>query len=264
MIGITGNTKDRIGGIVDEMFDNIALQLIGDIPRLRRKKLAVISSGNHFGLAHLFVQAMQSQTPNALEADLLRGLLNSTDGYIEALKNRTRTAISERIDGRIRQAKIQGLKVSEADIKADIAEEMQKAKAHMATIVEQEASKLRNLGTMMAIGRQAASVGDDDPTVFFVVVKDTTTCKECIKLHLMPDQVTPRLWKFSELKQGYHKRGEENASAFGLHPFCRCTLVYLTRGFGFDENGKTAYESEGFDAYSAQRKQIIRMDDVHA
>ena len=254
MIGISGTTKESIGNIVNDMFDNIALQLIGEIPRLRRKKLAVISTEHHFGLANLFVQAMQNKVPNALEADLVRGLLASTDGYIEALKNKTRTNVTEQIDGIVREARIKKTKVTEEDVKKIIAEEMYKAKSHMATIVEQEASKIRNLGTMMNIGRMAASVGDDDPTVFFVVVKDATTCKECLRLHLMPDQVTPRLWKFSELKQGYHKRNEDNASAFGLHPHCRCTLVYLSRGFGFDESGKTAYQSEGHDAYAEQRK----------
>jgi hypothetical protein len=100
----------------------------------------------------------------------------------------------------------------------------------------------------------AAGIGDADPTVFFVLVRDQNTCKECIRLHLMPDQSTPRLWKFSELKQGYHKRGEEKASAFGLHPHCRCTLTYLSGGFGFDEFGKLEYKGENFNAYSKQKK----------
>lgn len=254
MIGISSPTKETIGKIVNDVFDNIALQLLGNLPRLRDKKLAIISMEPHFGLANLFIQAMQNKVPNSIEQDFLKGLLVSTDGYIESLKNKTRTNITERIDGIVRENRIKNVKVSESEIKAIIADEMSKAKSHMATIVEQEASKLRNLGTAMSITRMAASVGDEDPTIFFVVVKDATTCKECLRLHLMPDQITPRLWKFSELKQGYHKRGEDSASAFGLHPHCRCTLVYLSRGFGFNELGKTAYESEGYDAYSEQKK----------
>ncbi len=253
MIGVSGPTKEAIGKIVDDMFDNIAIQLIGSIPRLRNKKLAIISMENHFGLANLFVQAMQNKVPNAVEQDLLRGLIASTDGYIEALKNKTRSNITERIDGMVREARIKKEKVSESAIKDAIADEMKKAKAHMALTVEQEASKLRNLGTLMSISRMATSIGDDDPTVFFVVVKDATTCGECLRLHLMPDQTTPRLWKFSELKQGYHKRNEDSPSAFGLHPHCRCQLVYLSRGFGFNELGRTAYQFEDYDAYKEQR-----------
>lgn len=254
MIGISGTGKENIGKIVDDLFDNIALQLIGEIPRLKNKKLAIISMDQHFGLAHLFVKAMQDKAPNAIEQDLLRGLLKSTDGYIEALKNKTRSNITEAIDGLAREARLGKVKVDEAKFSAILKEEMTKARAHMTAIVESEATKLRNLGTLMNISRMATSVGDSDPTVFFVVVKDTITCKECIRLHLMPDEVTPRLWKFSELKQGYHKRNENQPSAFGLHPHCRCTLVYLSKGFAFDENGRTTYESDGYDAYASQRK----------
>jgi hypothetical protein len=104
---------------------------------------------------------------------------------------------------------------------------------------------------MMDISRVAAGIGDNDPTVFFVVVKDDKTCNECTRLHLNPDG-TPRVLKFSELKQGYHKRGEDNPSAFGLHPHCRCTLTYLSKGFGF-KAGRVAYIREGHDEYAKQR-----------
>ena len=254
MIGISGPAKDNIGKIVDNMFDNLALQLIGEIPRLKNKKLAIISMEPHFGLAHLFVQAMQNRAPNQIEQDLLRGLLVSADGYIESLKNKTRSNVTEAIDGLARSARMAGEKVAQDAVEAIMKEELKKARTHMAAIVESEASKLRNLGTLMNISRMATSVGDDDPTVFFVVMKDNITCKECIRLHLMPDQVTPRLWKFSELKQGYHKRSEDSPSAFGLHPHCRCTLVYLSKGFDFDNQGKTTYESDNHDAYKIQRK----------
>lgn len=254
MIGVSGAAKDEIGKIVDNMFDNLAIQLIGDIPRLKNKKLAIISMEPHFGLAHLFVKAMQDKVPNQIERDLLRGLLASTDGYIESLKNKTRANITESVDGLARQARLANDKVDPAMLSRILKDEMTKARAHMVAIVESEATKLRNLGTLMNISRMAASVNDSDPSVFFVVIKDTITCKECVRLHLMPDQTTPRLWKFSELKQGYHKRNEDNPSAFGLHPHCRCTLVYLSKGFTFDENGKTAYRSENYDAYDNQKK----------
>jgi hypothetical protein len=197
---------------------------------------------------------MQNKVPNQIEQDLLRGLLNSTDGYIESLKNKTRSNVTEAIDGLARAAQLAKDKITKEQVEAIVKEEMSKARSHMTAIVEAEATKLRNLGTLMNISRISSGVGDYDPTVFFVVVKDGITCKECIRLHLMPDQTTPRLWKFSELKQGYHKRNEDQPSAFGLHPHCRCTLVYLSKGFSFDEKGKTEYHSENHDAYKAQRE----------
>jgi hypothetical protein len=254
MIGISSSGKEQISAVVEEMFDNIALQFIGDIPKLKNKKLLAISSKQNYGLSHLFVQAMQNKAPNAVEQDVLKSLLESANGYVESLKNRTRSNVTERIDGIIREAKYQNRKVSEQEIQDVLAEELGKARSHMQAIAESEATKLRNLGTMMDISRVASNLGDSDPTVFFVVVKDGSTCKECIRLHLMPDQMTPRLWKFSELKQGYHKRGEDNPSAFGEHPHCRCTLTYLSQGFGFDNSGKLSYKSEDYSAYERQRR----------
>jgi hypothetical protein len=252
MIGVSGASKEKIASIIEDMFDNIALQFIGNIPRLRNKKMMVFSTQQNIGLSHLFVQAMQNKALNPIEQDVLKGLLISADGYVEALKNRTKSNLTEQIDGIVRQAGLSKQKPDVSLIQKAIDEEMKKAKAHLQAIAESEATKLRNLGTLMDITRVASSLGDNDPTVFFVVVKDGVTCKECIRLHLREDGVTPRLWKFSELKQGYHKRGESNPSAFGLHPHCRCTLTYLSRGFSFDESGKLKYHSENHDAFARQ------------
>lgn len=253
MFGLTSKIKDALSGAVEDIFDRIALDFIGNIPKLKGKKNLIMSSQANFGLAHLFIQAMGNRTPNPLEQDFLKGLLDSAFGYVESLKSKTKANIVERIDGLSREASLRKEKMKEEDVQAVIAEEMGKAKSHMMAIAESESTKLRNLGHMMDISRVAGDLGDADPTVFFVVFRDQSTCKECIRLHLMPDQTTPRLWKFSQLKQGYHKRGEENPSAFGLHPHCRCTLTYLSQGFGF-EDGKLKYMSENFDAFSRQKK----------
>lgn len=253
MIGLSGRAKEAVGQVVEDLFDRIALQFIGDIPKLKNRKNLIISNQRNFGLPHLFVQSMSNKTPNPLEQDFLQSMLESSHGYIESLKNRTRANISERIDGLAREATLRKDKLSQEDVQAVLDEELGKAKSHMIAIAESESTKLRNLGTMMSISRVAADIGDADPTVFFVVIRDGSTCKECIRLHLMPDGATPRLWKFSQLKQGYHKRGEDNASAFGLHPHCRCTLTYLSKGFGFDDTGRLKYHQEGYDAYTKQK-----------
>src|ERR1700677_153627 len=106
MIGVSGSGKENIGKIVDDMFDTIAIQLIGDIPRLKNTKLAIISMEQHYGLANLLVKAMQDRVPNQLERELLKGLLVSADGYIESLKNKTRSNVAEAMDGLSRTARI--------------------------------------------------------------------------------------------------------------------------------------------------------------
>lgn len=252
MRGISGSGKDGIGKIIEEMFDNIALKLLGHIPRLRNKKFITISTEQNLGLSHLFVQAMENKQLNEIEQDVLKGLLVTADGYIESLKNKTRSNLTDRIDGIVREASLRNERVDQEAVKKAVSEEMRKARANLLAIAESESTKLRNLGHLMGITRVAESLGESDPTVYFMIVKDGSTCKECLKLHMMPDGVTPRLWKLSQLKQGYHKRGEENPSAFGLHPHCRCTLVYYSKGSGFDEKGKNYYVDVGHDEYKKQ------------
>ena len=185
---------------------------------------------------------------------MLKGLLTSADGYIQSLKFKTKSNLTERIEGLVREATLMGNKVDPALIESAIEGEMKKARSNLMAIVEAESTKFRNLGTLMDITRVASSLGDNDPTVFFVVIKDASTCKECVRLHLREDGVTPRLWKFSQLKQGYHKRGEDAPSAFGLHPHCRCSLTYLSRGFGFNSEGRLTYVAEHHDEHSKQNK----------
>lgn len=253
MFGISSSGKASIAKIVEDIFDRIALQFIGDIPALKGKKMLVISAQPNFGLSNLFVQAMANQTPNAIEKDVLKSLLESSHGYIESLKNKTKSNVTERIDGLAREARIKGQKIDESEVQSAIDEELSKAKSHLQAVVESESTKLRNLGSMMQISRIAASLDDEDPNVCFIIVRDGQTCKECLKLHLMEDGSTPRVWRFSQLKQGYHKRGEENPSAFGLHPHCRCTLTYISKGFGFDKTGRLKYISENHDQHLSQK-----------
>lgn len=252
MRGISSTGKEAIGQHVENMFDRIALDFIGDIPRLRNKKSIVISSKRNFGLADLFIQSMRNQAPNTVEQDALKGLLNSAFDYVESLKNNTRASVTERIDGLVREAHSQKRQVTEEEIQVVLNEELSKSKSKLQAIAEAESTKLRNMGTLMDITRVSSDLGDSDPTVFFVIVRDGATCKECLRLHTINGS-EPRLWKFSELKQGYHKRSENNPSVFGLHPHCRCTLTYLAKGFGFD-NGKVTYKYENHDAYAKQRK----------
>jgi hypothetical protein len=219
VIGISSTSKETINKIVEQLFDRIALQFIGNIPRLKEAKRLIISSQPHFGLSHLFIQAMLNRKPNEVESDVLKSILLSADGYIQSLKNKTQSNLVESLDGLARTAKLQDRKISQEEVQSVLDEEFKKAGSHLKLIAESESTKFRNLGTAMDITKVASSIGDDDPTVFFIMVRDNVTCRECIKIHTV-DGITPRLFKLSQLKSGYHKRGEDSPSFFGLHPHC--------------------------------------------
>lgn len=253
MFGLSSSGKEAIGKHVEDLFDKMAMIFVGPNAKNRHKKHLIFNTFDRVTLTNLFVEAMSNKNPNVLELDVLKSLLDVSNGYVDSLKEKTRSNIIERVDGIVKEAKQRGDRVTGEQIKDVIAEELKSAKSHMKAIAESESTKVRNIGSAMDISRVAASNGDSDPTVFFVVVKDGETCNECKRLHLNDDG-NPRVWKFSDLKQGYHKRGEDNPSAFGLHPHCRCTLTYLSSGFGFNKQGRVAYIDRDHDEHVNQRK----------
>ncbi len=251
MYGISSSGKESIAHHVDKMFDRLAFMLLGFVPKLRNKPhLFDILAGTT--LVTIFLQALNNREPNQFEKDGLRSILASSHGYIESLKNKTSSNVVESIDALVKEAKNKNQYVTKEQVDRVFSEEMNKAKSHMKLIAEAETTKTRNVGHTMDIARNADQQGIDDPTVFFIIVRDGKACKECIRLHMMDDGVTPRTWKFSELSAGWHKRGEDRPSCNGEHPFCRCSLSQLPPGWGF-KDGFISFISLTHDEYKEQR-----------
>ena len=136
------------------------------------------------------------------------------------LKIKTSNNIIQRLEGVAREARIGNDKIEQNQIDIIIKEELDKAQSALYTIAMSESTKARNLGMTMDISRAAAADDEKDPTVGFAVIRDNTTCPICIKLCLMSDGVTPKLFKLSELSAGYYVRGEQFPSILGQHPHC--------------------------------------------
>jgi hypothetical protein len=248
---LPSSAKRLINSTVENLFDRMALNLLGDIPELRNRKVAFFSTSPNMGLANLFVQVL-NRAPNQLESDVLKGLLTTAHTYIESLKNKTKASIETEIDAYIKDRNLRGESVSELDVQKSIIDGLIKAKSHIKTIADTEATKTRNIAQTMQITKVAADMNVRDPSVIFICVHDNKLCEECSRLHLMEDKITPRVWKLSELGYGYHKKGDSNPKVGGLHPNERCTLTFLAPGYGFSR-GKVAYISPDHDEYLKQR-----------
>jgi hypothetical protein len=251
MYGISSSGKESISNHVNKLFDVLAFKLLGRIPKLHNKPHLFDILGG-LSLAHIFIQAMGNKEPNHFEKDVLRSILSSSFGYIESLKNKTSSNVVESIDALVKEAKAKGTQVSEEQVNEVFSSEMDKAKSHMKLIAEAETTKTRNMGHTMEIAEKAKQYGVEDPNVFFVVVRDASLCKECLRLHMLPDGNTPKVYKMSELSMGYHKRGDDRPSAAGAHPHCRCSLSQLPPGWGF-KNGFISFVSLEHDEYKKQR-----------
>jgi hypothetical protein len=251
MYGISSSSKEAIGIAIEKMFDKLAYDLLGNVPKLRNKSPFFGSSPIN-SLAHIFIQALGGKEPNFVERDVLRSILNSSHGYIEGLKNRTSSNVMESVDALVKEAKIRNSQGVTSELLMNvIGQQMDKARSEIKLIAEAESTKTRNIGHTMEIASNSVNQGIADPTVFFIIVR-ASACEECYRLHMLPDRVTPKCYKMSELSMGWHKRGEDRPSACGEHPNCHCTLNQLSPGWGF-KDGWISFVSQDHDEYEAQR-----------
>ncbi|HLD91659.1 MAG TPA: hypothetical protein VI911_11730 [Patescibacteria group bacterium] len=258
MKGLTLKSIEALEKLVDERFDPITLEFLGLIPKISREKKIIFSTSKN-SLTSLFLQSLGTKDPNKSEEDTLKSLLRIANGYIESLKQKTKAKVTNRIDGYIRDKTTKDKKIDAQTIHGMFNEEIDSAKNHFKLIANCESSKAANMGTALQIAKVGASQGIDDPVVFYIVSNDERTCSECKRVYLLPDGVTPRTWRLSELSHGYHKKGDPTPSISGNHPNERCAMAFLAPNWGFNEGGYVAYKGKGWDELKNQREKYGKL-----
>lgn len=238
-------TLKTVEQIVEELFDTAKASLLG--VSAGDNDIVV---GSESSLIELYSYATEAAggKPNPKTVETLKKIATS---YIEAAKERAKAQILKEADALVRES------ASQEDVASLVGERigdaLESAKVDLQRILDAESTTARNLGSLEGISKLAEMAGVDDPTVYFVVVRDPPwPCDECKRLHLLEDEVTPRVWRMSELKHGYHKKGETTPSVCGLHPHCQCTLAACPKGYGF-VGGKLTFVSEDHDELASQR-----------
>jgi hypothetical protein len=253
MTGLSSAAKKAISAAVDQLFDRMAAKLVGATPRLRGKKTLTIGTTDSNTLAHLFVSALGNREPLPKEAGVLKAIIETAESYIDALRTQTKARVLSGLDAYVAERRSKKIPISDTDVKTRLLDELRRAGNGFHKIAEAESSKARNMGRAATISRVAAAAGVGDPSVYFQIVRDGEVCSECLRLHTT-DGVTPRVWKLSEIGFDYHKKGGQAPKFAGLHPHCRCHMVYLSPGFGF-KNGNISYLGPDHDEHARQRNQ---------
>jgi hypothetical protein len=238
---------------VDKLYDSAKERFLGPGAYRSWGKKLVFGFPEELSLVGLFAEASRAEGASPRE-EVLHTLLRVAAKYIDSRREHTKARVVAEVHGFIEEANEKGIKTDPRTVlQGRLTEVWKDAKADIKKIVESESTRVRNTGLFDAATRIAAMSGQSDPTMFFVVVRDGNRCEECTELHLMPDKVTPRLWKRSEIGASYHKRGDKTPKIGGLHPHCRCFLTVLLPGYGFDSSGKVKYIKPGYDAYAESK-----------
>lgn len=253
MKGLSFKAFEAIERMIKNRFDSISMKFLGLIPQKPKSKQIVFSTSKD-NMISLFLQALGSNKPNAVEEQTLKTMMRVASGYLDALRDRSTARIMHDVNSYVTNQSLSNNPVSVKKIDTLINKEMDKAGHNLKMIVNSESNKAANTGTALQIAKLAEEKKEYDPTVFFIVTIDDVTGPEEFVLHLLPDHKTPRLWRLSELGVEYHKVGDPNPKLPGLHPNCRCKLTYLARGWGFNEAGKVKFIALDHDEFIHQRE----------
>lgn len=235
---------------VSDLFDRIKVRALG--PRAVDKQL-VVGWKPELSLPGLFMAASGEEGARPDE-DVMGALVKIASGYLDAEKERTKAQVVKAVGDFLKEAKSGKVKTNvQTVLGGKLADVMARVTSEVDRIIDTEATTARNVGVLDGISKVNSASGIEDPVVYFVVVRDNALCGECKRLHLLEDEITPRVWKMSSVSHGYHKRGEDSPSIGGEHPHCRCSLVSLMPGYGFTDAGMITYIGPDHDEFERQR-----------
>jgi hypothetical protein len=248
---------------IDKVFDRVKTRYLGISAANLQGKQIYISHSTDQTLPALYRDAARQEYTHP-DLNQQEQLLRLASGYLETARAKAKSQIIAEITNFIRDADMRGI---ETDVKTalggKLADLFGTVRSEVRKIVETESTRVRNLGALEGILKVSASQGIEDPVIFFAVLRDNTTCEECIRLHFLEDKKTPRAWKLSEVGHGHHKRGDSNPKIDGLHPFCRCSPIAILPGYGF-KKGSLAYIAKEWDEWAHQRGVEPESDDGSA
>lgn len=244
---------NKINKAIDELFDNAKARLLG--PQSIQGKKIYIGYHRELSLPGIF-EAGSVEEAVKPDLEVLESLIRVAGAYVDAHRERTKARVVHEINGAMAEARHAG-GMDRGDFRDLVNTKMSEVWADVTNnihrVVDTEIAHAKNVSVLDGIvgANLNASVGD--PVVYFVVVRDNILCKECKRLHLMDDGITPRLWYLSELGHGYHKKGDDAPKIGGLHPHCRCTIVTLLPSYGFTKDGMVKYVKRGHLELPVQR-----------
>ena len=276
----TKQLQNILENIVRKSFNGFRFNLLGP-DRVSKAfvfslKGAKYDPGTTLGSAYLHANAINSTDPNSVDKKTIDRIKDVAEKYIDQLEEKSVADVSRIISGHISeletQSKLENKSIRELllsdtgdqiikDIKKELIEQKTKINKAAEVIANHELHGAQNFGAFDGILSAAKAIGVSDPTVFKIGVLDDKRCKYCWKLWTMPDQVTPRLYKLSELQANPGHWKDPQASISPTHVNCRDVLVILMPGFTLDGAGKIAYKgldpetNQLWDEYRHQRAQ---------
>jgi hypothetical protein len=268
---LSKKAREVIQSIISRSFDNLKGTFLG--PSALK---------NYYSFALKNYDPKKSLLQAYLHANLLNGMQDSSDkvnmerlqntasDYIDSLKQKTTADMMRTIEEGLATVKNKNKLKSEkigdflrtdegkeifSKIRESLEEQRKKLDKGVELIANVELHNAQNHGVADAILKSSEQLGIEDPLVCKIGVNDDKICKDCIRLWVQPDMVTPKVYKMSELASDSGDWKDRKASISTTHPNCRHVLVFVGPGFGFNKAGRLEYVGQDHNEYDHQKKQ---------
>lgn len=248
---LNAHQRAGIDAEVDELFDLLLTRLLGG--GFTGKKL-FIGYLHDFTLPGIF-EAAVNEEGGRVDTEMVQGIAAVAEDYINKSRSEAKAATKRRIQGLLHDIDQGTLKPEDfgTAVEGEMAELFGKVKTAVSAVVASETQHAQTIGVKEGIDQVNDGLGIEDPIVCFIPVKDVDLCKECRRIHLLPDGFTPRVFKSSEVSTEYHDRKTDAPSWHLMHPHCRCALATVLPGFGFDGQGRITWVDADHREYDYQR-----------
>lgn len=253
MAGIPNSLLKRIYKVVDSMFDRFLDRFVG------RHREGPAHYGQYADTLGGILTASSMDFGVKPDSNTIETVKDISLAYVQSERARTKAQIAVAVNAAWQEAKDNKKIDWKAKARQLTMQVMKDTESRMSLIIDTEVQRARSLGILTATQKISEALKIDDPMVYFVIARGTSgkpqsdVCSECIRLHLMPDRITPRVYRLAELNGGYHKKGDPNPSILGLHPHCRCTMCPIYKGYGFNAQGQLGFVSLNFSEFKKQR-----------
>lgn len=224
---------------------------LNDFRRKFKDQVVPISDAEKYAVQH----AQESA------ANFITGLREKVKTGVESIISNNNLDYRNRvITEQIRPTIVEGLEENRtvAKIASELREKTGDNFRDWKRVAINETATAMNLGEMDAIVDRNKSKPPEEIYVFKRVNFDAATCQYCKKAYLInSDSQVPKVFKLSQLQANgtnYGKSPKEYLpTVTPLHVNCRCALVEVPNGWGFDENGRMIYKGPDFNPYNSQQ-----------
>ena len=235
---LNANQRNGIDAAVDSVFDNLLARLLGGSFRNKNLFIRIVHDQTIPGLFENAVNEEGGQ----VDTDMLGNIIEVAQDYLQKYRSEAKAATKRKIQAVLHDVHTGRVKPEDFrnHVEGELVDLFGKVKAGVHAVVASETQLASTMGTKTAIDQISGALGIE-PIFCFVPVRDKAICEECVRIHLLPDGITPRVFKESEISHDYHVRGSDTPSFHELHPHGRCSLSSILPGFGFDASGRVAW-----------------------